>query len=69
MYAIWVKVDDSLPWIELRHTYRTRQKAKRAAREFYMKAKVKVVRVSTRTRAGKPGKMAMLQSEVGQVLV
>ncbi|MCS7096304.1 MAG: hypothetical protein RMK50_04510 [Nitrososphaerota archaeon] len=67
MYAIWLKVDDSLPWIELECTCETRQEANRFTRKLHMK--VKVVRVGKRNRAYKPGKTFMLQSEVKPVLV
>lgn len=67
LYAVWLKVDDSLPWIELGHTYGTRQEAKRVARDLHMR--IKVVKVSTRIQVDKPRKMSMLQSEVGRVLV
>lgn len=67
MYAIWLKVDESLPWIELEHTCGTKREAKKAIRELHVKAKV--IRVSTDTQAVKSGKLSVLHSEVEQVLV
>ncbi len=32
LYIVWAKVDESLPWIELKGIYGTRKAAKEAAR-------------------------------------
>ncbi len=47
-YIVWVKVDESLPWIELKGIYGTRKAAKEAARELVGKATIKVVRVNAK---------------------
>jgi hypothetical protein len=48
LYIVWVKVDESLPWIELKGIYRTRKAAKEAARELFGGAAIKVVRVNVK---------------------
>ena len=42
MYDILVKIDDTLPWIELKRTYATRVEAARAAREAMNRIVMKV---------------------------
>jgi hypothetical protein len=34
LYTVCVKIDETLPWIELKRTHQTRQEAKRAAEGF-----------------------------------
>ena len=34
MVSIWVKIDKTLPWIELNGTYETQKEAKKAAETF-----------------------------------
>ena len=46
MYAIWVKIDDTLPWIELKGTYQTRGEAKKAAEEALNNAEIKLAKVA-----------------------
>lgn len=45
MHAIWVKIDESLPWIELKGTYETRKDAKNAARNCMHRTQVKIVAI------------------------
>jgi len=45
LYAIWVKIDETLPWIELSGTYQTEKEARKIARELLSKIRVKVVKV------------------------
>jgi hypothetical protein len=42
-YTAWIKIDDSLPWIELRETFRTKSEAHESAREKLSAVKIKVV--------------------------
>lgn len=46
-YSVWIKIDDTLPWIELSETYRTRNEAQTAAKQKLGTAKVKIVNMST----------------------
>ncbi|MGC8998112.1 MAG: hypothetical protein ACP5JW_01715 [Candidatus Bathyarchaeia archaeon] len=50
MYAIWVKIDETLPWIELSGTYQTREEARRMAKTLLKKIRVKVVMVEKERR-------------------
>ena len=43
LYALWVKIDETLPWIELERTYETRKRAQKAAKELQGKITVKIV--------------------------
>jgi hypothetical protein len=42
MYSAWIKIDESLPWIELEETFRTKAEAQKAAKERLSKAKIKI---------------------------
>ncbi len=44
-YAAWIKIDDSLPWIELRETFLTKTEALDSAKEKMNAAKIKVVKL------------------------
>jgi len=46
LYAIWVKIDDTLPWIELKGTYQTRGEARKAAEETLNNARIKLAKVA-----------------------
>jgi hypothetical protein len=50
LYAIWVKIDETLPWIELSGTYQTEKEARKIARELLSKIRVKVVKVEKERR-------------------
>ena len=43
MYSAWVKIDDSLPWIELKEMFQSESEAKEAMKEKLSKVKVKIV--------------------------
>ena len=43
LYAVWIKIDETLPWIELKGEYQTRREAKKAATEFLNVVKIKIV--------------------------
>ena len=45
MHTIWIKIDESLPWIELKGTYETRKDAKEAARNCLYRTQVKIVAI------------------------
>ncbi|MEM1536428.1 MAG: hypothetical protein QW577_01325 [Candidatus Bathyarchaeia archaeon] len=53
MYAVWIRIDETLPWIELKDTYHTKAEARKAAKEFLKTIRVKIVKVSVE---GKPMK-------------
>jgi hypothetical protein len=43
LYSAWVRIDETLPWIELKGEYQTRRAAKKAAEEALRDMKIKVV--------------------------
>jgi len=45
LYAVWIKIDEALPWIEMKGVYQTKREARRAAREFLRKTGIKVVAI------------------------
>jgi hypothetical protein len=44
-YAAWIKIDDSLPWIELRETFQTKTEAHESAKEKLNAIKIKIVKM------------------------
>lgn len=50
MYAVWVKIDETLPWIELDGKYRTREEARKVAGELLSKIRVRVVKIENGRR-------------------
>jgi hypothetical protein len=43
LYSVWLKIDETLPWIELKRTYETRKEAKEAAKNYLNRAQIKVI--------------------------
>lgn len=54
MYAVWIMIDETLPWIELKGTYQTRKEAREAAKEFLRKIKVNIVKAEKERKPMKP---------------
>jgi 3-hydroxyacyl-CoA dehydrogenase len=50
LYAIWVKIDEAMPWIELSGTYQTKEEARRMAKTLFKKIRFKVVMVEKERR-------------------
>lgn len=48
MYSAWIKVDDSLPWIELKEVFQTKAEAQEAIKEKLGKVKIKIIEMSPR---------------------
>jgi hypothetical protein len=48
MYSAWVKIDDSLPWIELGEAFQTKTEAQEATKEKLSKVKIKIVEMPPR---------------------
>ncbi len=46
-----VKIDDTLPWIELKRNYQTRKEAKQAAEDFLKSMQMKVVAIPEKALA------------------
>jgi hypothetical protein len=45
LYTVWIKIDETLPWIELKGEYQTRREAKKAANESLSMTKIKTVEI------------------------
>jgi len=45
MYTAWIKIDDSLPWIELKETFQTKTEAEESAKEKLNSVKIKIVKL------------------------
>jgi hypothetical protein len=50
MHAVWIKIDESLPWIELKGTYETRKNAKEAADNCLCRTQIKIVTIPERSK-------------------
>lgn len=46
MYAVWIRIDETLPWIELKKEYVTRKEARQAAQYAIGRLAAKLVRIS-----------------------
>jgi len=47
VYAVWIKIDETLPWIELEGTYPSRREARKAAKTLLKSVKMKVINVGS----------------------
>jgi hypothetical protein len=54
LHAIWVRVDETLPWIELEGTYETRKDAKEAANNCLHRTRIRIVTIPKRGKQFKP---------------
>ena len=43
MYSVWLRIDETLPWIELKGTYETREDAKVAAKNCINRAQIRII--------------------------
>jgi hypothetical protein len=43
LYAVWIKISETLPWIELENEYQTRAEARKEAKKILNCAKIKIV--------------------------
>lgn len=55
LYSVWIKVDQTLPWIELKRTY-TYKEARKAAEDFLNSMQMKIATIPEKTRQVKPRK-------------
>jgi hypothetical protein len=53
MYSAWVKIDDSLPWIELKEAFQNKTEAQEAIRRKLSKVKIKIVEMPRRKNTTK----------------
>jgi hypothetical protein len=45
LYAVWIKIDETLPWIELKGEWQTYREAKRTAEETMKSIGIKIVKL------------------------
>jgi hypothetical protein len=50
LYAICIKIDETLPWIELKGEYPTRTEARKAAKKFVSNVKIKIMKTSEKKK-------------------
>jgi len=50
LYAVWIKIDETLPWIELENEYQTRVEAKREAKDILDHARIKIVKGQSKAK-------------------
>jgi len=50
LYAVWVKIDDTLPWIELKEAFETRKEAKKTAEDFLNSVRMKIVQIPEKSK-------------------
>jgi hypothetical protein len=43
LFSIWIKIDKTLPWIEINGTYETRKEAKKAAETFLNSIQLRII--------------------------
>jgi hypothetical protein len=46
MYSAWIKIDKSLPWIELEEVFRTKAEAQKAAKRMLNESKIRIARLN-----------------------
>jgi len=45
LYTVWVRIDETLPWVELKGEYATRREAKQAAQQLLSSSMLKIVNI------------------------
>ena len=50
LYAVWIKIDETIPWIELKGDYFTRKEANNAAIKILKHVKIKIVKISRKKK-------------------
>jgi len=50
LYSVWIRVDKSLPWIELKGDYETREEARQAAQSVISRISLKLVNLSPKRK-------------------
>jgi hypothetical protein len=50
LYSIWVRIDETLPWFELKGDYGTRKEAKQAAQRVTSKMAIKLANLSQKRK-------------------
>jgi len=53
LYGVVVKIDETLPWIELKQTFETRKEARKAAEDFIRSLQVRVIALPEKRKSMK----------------
>jgi len=53
LYTAWIKIDETLPWIEIQRDYATKKEAKKAAKKVLSNAKIKIAKISAPTKVSR----------------
>jgi len=53
LYTAWIKIDETLPWIEIQRDYATKKEAKKAAKKVLSNAKIKIAKISATTKVSR----------------
>ena len=59
LYAVWIRIDETLPLIELKRSYQTRKEALKGAEDFLGSMQTKIVVIPEKARQLKP--LAMIR--------
>jgi hypothetical protein len=62
MYSAWIKLDDSLPWIELEEAFQTKAEAQKAVEEVLSKAKIKISELTKQEKEQSSGESTALKA-------
>jgi hypothetical protein len=54
LYTVWIRIDETLPWIELKGKYQTRKEAKKRAEELLISTKTRIIEIPEKKRPMKP---------------
>lgn len=54
LYTVWIKIDETLPWIELKGRYQTRREAGKRAKEFLSSVRTRIVEIPEKKKPMKP---------------
>lgn len=61
MYAAWIKIDETMPWIELKGEYPTRRDSEKAAEKIVKNIKIKTVKLAKKEESVKALAVAKVQ--------
>jgi hypothetical protein len=53
LYTVWIRINETLPWIELKGEYATRREARQAADQVLKKTMMKIVNIPQESKSMK----------------
>lgn len=51
LYTVWIRINETLPWIELKGEYHTRREARQAAEQTLRNTLLKIVNIPQESRS------------------